>query len=63
MSWALIIAQLVLQYGPQAAKAIADMLSKVKSPGDLTDADWEKLFALAKTPYSHYVPFPPPNNI
>lgn len=59
METALIIAQLLLKYGPGVALAVAKIFEK-PAP---TLADWEAVFALAETPYGltpQVIPQPSP---
>ncbi len=53
---AILIAQLLLKYGPGVAREITLLFQK-KAP---TAADWEKVFALAETSYDDYVKTNPP---
>lgn len=52
---ALIIAGLLLKYGPELARKITLLFAKK----DITLADWEDVFALAEKPFDSYVPNPP----
>lgn len=52
---ALIIAGLLLKYGPELARQVAALFAKK----DITLADWEKVFALAETTFETYVPTVP----
>ena len=55
MEWALLIAQLILKYGPAAAEQIVAMVKKIKGPDDITDADWATLKSVVATPYDDYI--------
>ncbi len=52
MSEALLIAQMLLQHGPAAARALAEIFQKPNP----TLQDWEVVFARAEKPYSQLVP-------
>ena len=51
MSQALLIAQMLIQYGPQAARELV-ALFKLQDP---SVEDWEKVFALCDKTYFDYV--------
>lgn len=47
----LVIAQMLLQYGPEAARALKEIFSTTAP----TDAQWQALWDKSQTPYSYYV--------
>lgn len=52
---AILIAGLLLKYGPELARRVADIFAKK----DITLTDWEAVFKLAEKPFESYVPNPP----
>ena len=48
---ALLIAQLLLKYGPDVARGVSDIFKK-DAP---TAEDWEKVFKMAEKSYEEYV--------
>lgn len=48
----LIIAGLLLKYGPELARKVAAIFAKQ----DISLADWEAVFELAEKPFDAYVP-------
>lgn len=47
----LVIAQALIQYGPEAAKALKEIFSTTAP----TDAQWQALWDKSQTPYSDFV--------
>lgn len=56
MSMVEIIAFALLKYGPEMARSLIAIFQKQ----EVTPADWESVFALARTPYQWYINPPAP---
>ena len=52
MNLAILIAQLLLKYGPDVAASVQRMLSSGK---EVAQADWDALFLKASRPYASYI--------
>lgn len=64
MATAELILQILLRYGPDAAKLAQQILSKPEP----TQADWDGIFSLAERAYQYTFPItpvtaPPPNSV
>lgn len=50
----LLIGEILLKYGPSAARAFKDLFTKE----DPTDADWQAVWDTAQKPWQEYQPKP-----
>jgi hypothetical protein len=48
---AILVLRVLLVYGPAAARAVADIFKKET----ISDADWEKIWAVTEKSYDDYV--------